>query len=168
MAAGADGRGRLRASDADRDQAVDVLTAAFVRRQLTKDEFDLRVGQVLAARTYADLDALTDGLLLPLLGQPVATGAEPDRRDLAAREPSAGPPGRSETPALVRVAQAAWNRHRLVFLGVGLLLMAAGVTLPSTVAFIAGILVVGLSAPQALPSTPEAAMVRTWLWLHRR
>jgi hypothetical protein len=51
--------GRLRASHADREQVIDVLKAAFVQGRLTKDEFDLRVGQVLASRTYGDLDALT-------------------------------------------------------------------------------------------------------------
>jgi hypothetical protein len=51
--------GRLRTSHADREQAIDVLKAAFVQGRLTKDEFSLRVGQVLASRTYADLGALT-------------------------------------------------------------------------------------------------------------
>jgi hypothetical protein len=51
--------GRLRTSRADREQAIDVLKAAFVQGRLTKDEFDLRVGQVFASRTYADLYALT-------------------------------------------------------------------------------------------------------------
>jgi hypothetical protein len=51
--------GRLRTSRADRDQAIDVLKAAFVQGRLAKDEFDLRVSQVFASRTYADLDALT-------------------------------------------------------------------------------------------------------------
>ena len=53
------GLGRLRTSRADREQAVDVLKAAFVQGRLAKDEFDSRVGQVFASRTYADLDALT-------------------------------------------------------------------------------------------------------------
>ena len=52
-------RGQLRTSHADREQAVDVLKAAFVEGRLTMDEFDLRVGQALASRTYADLAALT-------------------------------------------------------------------------------------------------------------
>jgi Domain of unknown function (DUF1707) len=51
--------GRLRTAHADREKAVDVLKAAFVQGRLTKDEFGLRVGQVLASRTYAQLDALT-------------------------------------------------------------------------------------------------------------
>jgi hypothetical protein len=51
--------GQLRTSHADREQAIDVLKAAFVQGRLTKDEFDLRVGQVFASRTYADLDVPT-------------------------------------------------------------------------------------------------------------
>lgn len=51
--------GQLRTSHVDREQTIDVLKAAFVQGRLTKDEFDLRVGQVFASRTYADLDALT-------------------------------------------------------------------------------------------------------------
>ena len=56
------GRGRLRASHADRDQIVDALKDAFVQGRLTKDEFDARVGQALASRTHADLAALTTDL----------------------------------------------------------------------------------------------------------
>jgi hypothetical protein len=56
------GRGRLRASHADRERVVDVLKAAFVEGRLTEDELDARVGQALAARTYADLAALTADL----------------------------------------------------------------------------------------------------------
>ncbi len=55
------GRGRyscLRASHADREQVIDVLKAAFVQGRLAKDEFDRRVGRVLASRTYADLNGL--------------------------------------------------------------------------------------------------------------
>jgi hypothetical protein len=73
--------GRLRTSRADREQAIDVLKAAFVQGRLTKDELDLRVGQVLASRTYADLDTLTadipDGVII---AQPSAEDArEPGR-----------------------------------------------------------------------------------------
>jgi DUF1707 SHOCT-like domain len=52
-------RGRLRASDADREQVVDTVKAAFVQGRLTKDELDLRAGQALTARTYAELVAAT-------------------------------------------------------------------------------------------------------------
>jgi Domain of unknown function (DUF1707) len=59
IAGTAEGRGHLRASHADREQAVSLLKAAFVQGRLAKDEFDLRIGQVLASRTYAELAALT-------------------------------------------------------------------------------------------------------------
>ena len=61
-AAGDRGDGRLRASRADREQAVELLKAAFVEDRLTKDELDTRVGQALASRTYADLAAVTADL----------------------------------------------------------------------------------------------------------
>jgi hypothetical protein len=60
-AAAAD-RGRLRASHADREHVIDVLKAAFVQGRLTKDELDARAGRTFAARTYADLSALTADL----------------------------------------------------------------------------------------------------------
>jgi hypothetical protein len=53
------GRDRLRAGHADREQVIEALKAAFVQGMLAKDEFDARVGQALASRTYADLAALT-------------------------------------------------------------------------------------------------------------
>jgi uncharacterized membrane protein len=62
IAAGTAGRGRLRASHAEREQAIEVLKAAFVQGRLTKDEFDARAGQALTARTYADLAAVTAGV----------------------------------------------------------------------------------------------------------
>jgi Domain of unknown function (DUF1707) len=62
IAAGAGGHGHQRASHADREQAIGTLKAAFVQGMVAKDEFDARVGQTLAARTYADLAALTADL----------------------------------------------------------------------------------------------------------
>jgi hypothetical protein len=50
---------RLRAGHADREQVIEALKNAFVHGRLTKDELDTRAGQALAARTYADLAALT-------------------------------------------------------------------------------------------------------------
>ena len=41
---------------------IDTLKAAFVQGRLTKDEFDLRVGQTFASRTYAELAAVTADL----------------------------------------------------------------------------------------------------------
>jgi hypothetical protein len=57
--------GRLRASDADRDRAVDALKAAYAQGLLTTDELAARTSQALAARTYADLTAASTVLAEP-------------------------------------------------------------------------------------------------------
>jgi hypothetical protein len=49
----------LRASRADRERVIDLLKAAFVQGRLARDEFDARIGQVLASRTYAELAVAT-------------------------------------------------------------------------------------------------------------
>lgn len=78
------GRGPLRASDADREQVVDTLKAAFVQGRLTKDEFALRVGQVFAARTYADLSLLTADIPAePAKVRPPEPARNPNRKFIA-------------------------------------------------------------------------------------
>ena len=59
MAAATPGRGRLRAGHADREQVVGSLKIAYVEGRLTEDEFDARLGQVHASRTYAELAEVT-------------------------------------------------------------------------------------------------------------
>jgi Domain of unknown function (DUF1707) len=81
MAAAAAGRGRLRASHADREHVLDVLKAAFVQGLLTKDEFDMRVGQTFSWRTYAELAALTADIPAGLIG------AQPLRKPARAQAP---------------------------------------------------------------------------------
>ena len=61
-AAAVGGHGHLRTSRTDRERVIELLKAAFAQGRLAKDEFDLRVGQVLAMRTYADLQAATAGI----------------------------------------------------------------------------------------------------------
>jgi hypothetical protein len=56
------GDGRLLASTADRERAVDVLKAGFAEGRLTKDEYDDRVALAYSARTYADLSMVTGDL----------------------------------------------------------------------------------------------------------
>jgi len=56
---GAAEHGGFRASDSDREQAIDRLKTAFVHGMLARDEFDQRVGLALAARARGDLAALT-------------------------------------------------------------------------------------------------------------
>jgi Domain of unknown function (DUF1707) len=90
-AAGAMGRGRLRASDADREQVIDTLKAAFVQGWLTRDQLGVRAGQALVSRTYAELAAVTDGI--------------PARR-IGVAGPPALPVGRARKPVSKQVA--AW------------------------------------------------------------
>jgi hypothetical protein len=84
------GRGRMRAGDADREQVIDSLKAAFVQARLAKDEFDGRVGQAFAARTYADLAAVLEGIP----AAPTGAGAPMPRQ-------RTGPPAR---PSVKKVA----------------------------------------------------------------
>jgi hypothetical protein len=58
----AGGLGDLRASQADRERVIDTVKAAFVRGQLTLSDLEARVDQALAARTYAELSAVTAGI----------------------------------------------------------------------------------------------------------
>jgi hypothetical protein len=64
----------MRAADADRERAVDVLRAGFAEGRLTKGEHDGRITAVRAARTYGELGTLTQGLRagpLPSLPPPL-------------------------------------------------------------------------------------------------
>ena len=74
---GAARRGRLRASDADREHVIEMLKAAFVQGRLTKDELDLRVGQTFVSRTYAELAALTADIPVGSARVPAAAEARP-------------------------------------------------------------------------------------------
>ena len=151
-------RGHLRACHADREQAIGVLKAAFVQGRLGKDELNARVGQALAARTYADLAALTADL----------------PAGLAAAEPPYQP-ARARAPLPVRTA--AW----LMCLGAVLTLADAATVLVTLggvksaavqdVDFADGrwhIFLLTVIVP-ALASTPIVAGVWLWLaWANRR
>jgi hypothetical protein len=47
---------------------IGLLKAAFVEGRLAQDEFDTRVGQALASRTYAELAAVTADIPAELIG----------------------------------------------------------------------------------------------------
>ena len=71
------GRGHLRAAQADREQAITVLKAAYAQGRLTKDELEARAGQAFASRTYAELAALTADIPADLpAASPAATGSD--------------------------------------------------------------------------------------------
>jgi hypothetical protein len=142
----AGGLGRLRTSRADREQAVDVLKAAFVQGRLTKHEFDSRVGQALASRTYADLGALTADI--------------PD--GVTSAQPPAGParePGR---------ALSFKTATRVGALGAVPSMGSAAVVLvqSSAVPAVAGVLLVGLTG--VLVAGLLAALLILLSWVVRR
>ena len=89
MAAGAAGRRPMRASHADREQAIEALKDAFVHGRLTKDGLDARAGRALAARTCAELAALTTDIAADQAApSPAATapaGSGPTRPPVPAR-----------------------------------------------------------------------------------
>jgi Domain of unknown function (DUF1707) len=135
--------GRLRTSHADREQAIDALKAAFVQGRLTKDEFDLRVGRVLASRTYADLGALTadipDGV----------TGAQPS-------------PGRAPEPGRVLSFKTA---ARVGAVGAAPSMASAALVLAqsSGVPAVAGVLLVGLTGLLVAALLTALLMVLSWV-----
>ncbi len=106
------GRGRLRAGHADREQVIGTLKDAFVHGRLTRDELDTRVGQALAARTCADLAALTADIpAVDIPPAPAAPGppcppAPARRRPLARAAAGSG--------ACLIIAAAAMGAHPLL------------------------------------------------------
>ena len=83
--------GDHRAGHMDREQVIEVLKEAFVHGRLTKDELDVRAGQALAARTYADLAALTADIpAAPATAEPARPPAPARRRPLARAAVAAG------------------------------------------------------------------------------
>jgi hypothetical protein len=82
--------------------------------------------------------------------------------NLVVWKPSAGPADPFGAPRLAHVAWAIRTRWRPIFLVTGALLMVAGLALPSAVAFVAGMLVLGSSTSGALMGSHTAAMVHGW------
>jgi Domain of unknown function (DUF1707) len=80
------GQGLLRTSRADREHVVGVLQVAFVQGRLTQDEFEARISQTLASRTYAELSPVTADLPAMLIGSqlPRMPAAVTDKRSMSA------------------------------------------------------------------------------------
>jgi len=62
---------QLRAADTDRDRAAELLRQAAAEGRITFDELDERISQAYAAKTFADLAALTSDLPGPGVSAPV-------------------------------------------------------------------------------------------------
>lgn len=65
---------RMRISDADRSEVIEILQKATVEGRLDLDELEDRVSSALAARTWSDVDPLIEDL-------PVDAEPEPDEED---------------------------------------------------------------------------------------
>lgn len=80
----------VRASDAEREQAAELLRAGYADGRLTRDELDERLAAGYAAKTRADLRGLTSDL--PGTAAAVVTGDAPLPADLPdlGQEPGAG------------------------------------------------------------------------------
>jgi hypothetical protein len=78
--------GHIRASDADREQVIEVLKDAFVWGRLTKDELSVRAGLALMSRTHAELSAITADIVVTVPAR--LAEARPPKPDLVpARKP---------------------------------------------------------------------------------
>jgi hypothetical protein len=75
----------MRAGHADREQVITELKAAFVQGRLDQDELEERAARAVAARTYAELAALTADIAAPARATAVAAGTRS----------AAGSPGRT-------------------------------------------------------------------------
>lgn len=64
----ADDYGNARASDADRERAIDVLKAAFAEGRLTREEHGERIQRAHRSRTYAELAEVSADLPAGPLG----------------------------------------------------------------------------------------------------
>jgi hypothetical protein len=87
----------MKASDADRDQVLAVLSESFQAGRLTSEELEDRTGRALSARTLDELEALTADL--PRVGP-----AGPDEPAAAGRPVG---PGIARLPVLVVVVAVA-------------------------------------------------------------
>lgn len=79
----------MRVSNLDKERAIDVLKSGFAEGRLTKDEYDERVGEAYASRTYDDLAQLTADLPIGPLGA-INTQAHPLQQPVHPPYPARG------------------------------------------------------------------------------
>ena len=129
------GRDRLRAGHADREQVIEALKDAFVQGRLTRDELGTRAGQALAARTYADLAALTADI------PPAPAAAGPARPPAPARRWPLVRAAAGSGGCLVLAFAAFWGATSSIRVGPNSLLRLG--PLPLLVALVAVLAAVG-------------------------
>ena len=67
----------VRAGDADRRLALDILSLAMTKGHLSPVEYEERADKAIAAKTFGELDALTDDLPTNQLRPPTAQSTRP-------------------------------------------------------------------------------------------
>jgi hypothetical protein len=153
IAPGEGGGSRLIASQADRDQVLNALKAAFVQGRLTKDEFDQRVGQVLA--TYAELDALTADIPVgPTQTQLPAPARESHNRKVIQRGTAAGAGG---SMAFITALVVIWGSPAVAFIAVPVVGAVVAVVLAGLLTLLSWVLEKGSSRQpsQRPPAEPS-------------
>src|SRR5262252_10406085 len=93
---------QLRAADTDRDQTAELLRRAAAEGRITFEELDERIARAYAAKTFADLEALTSDLPGPGVRAPA-----PAAPRYQPAEVPAGTPAPSFSVAILSGAQRA-------------------------------------------------------------
>src|SRR5215831_13275121 len=91
---------QMRAADSDRDQTAELLRRAAAEGRISFEELDERIGRAYAAKTFADLEALTSDLPGPGVRAPATPRYQPP-------EVPAGTPTPSVSVAIMSGAQRA-------------------------------------------------------------
>jgi hypothetical protein len=93
---------QLRVADTDRDRAAELLRQAAAEGRITFDELDERISQAYAAKTFADLEALTSDLPGPGVRAPAPAAPRYQPPEIPA-----GTPAPSFSVAILSGAQRA-------------------------------------------------------------
>ncbi|WP_420330327.1 DUF1707 SHOCT-like domain-containing protein [Micromonospora endolithica] len=126
-----DGRGEMRAADADRQAVADRLRVAVDEGRLDLHEYDERLQRAYAARTYADLTDLVADLPAPAAGptwgaeRPAPAGAEASALAVAGAAVPARTADPSGRPVTARWLAEVWEPYLKV---VGIVLAVWAVT----------------------------------------
>lgn len=97
----------LRVSHADRDQMVEILRDAAADGRLDADELEERLERALTARTFADLEPLTEDLPVAAPRPPAVRAPAPSATALPA-VPEAGEAVKWQTSGVRLVREGAW------------------------------------------------------------
>jgi hypothetical protein len=104
----AERREELRAADSDRQFVAERLQAALNEGRLTLSEYDERLAQTYAARTYGELDRMLDDLPATITGRDSVVPAQPAAPTSPAPAAQPEQPQQPEQPAGSRGPHWLW------------------------------------------------------------